>query len=111
MRKIKLDGDLILPTDVVGVLWPEQYSLRGLLRKKTKVAAVKVEFGVITDYQKCIDSLDPRVYTVEVVMEDTFKLFQVGTYEEPTIFRMNGETPTKFRSHWNNYRIVLLTGK
>lgn len=111
MRKIKIEGNWILPTEAIGMPWPENHLLEGI-QKRDRLAAVKIKDGVIVDYKKCLDCPDPRVFTVDLLTEETFRLCQVGTYEEPVIFRMNGFGYTRYRSkdylNWHNYRLVAL---
>ena len=111
MRKLKLDGDIILLKDAISMPWPENHCLKGL-RKKSKVIAVKIIDQVIVDYKRCVVPSEPKIFTVEYVTEETFKLFQIGTYESPIVFRMNGYSSnslgtTAYRN-WDNYRIVEL---
>ena len=109
MRKLKLDGDLVSLKDAISLPWPENHCLKGL-RKKSKVIAVKIINNIIVDYKKCVVSSEPKVFTVEHVTEETFKLFQIGTYESPIVFRMNGYSSNSLGTaayrNWNDYRIV-----
>lgn len=110
MRKFKVGDILVLPTESIGTSLPVDHTLKGSIKRKTKVGAVKIQDGFIQSYKKCIDSSKPRVYTVEQVTEETFRLFQIGTYEHPIIFRMDGTTISDKRN-WGGYKIILLGGR
>ncbi len=111
MKKVKLNNDVVNPKDLLGMPWPSTHSLSGQVSKRSKMAAVEIKDGVIVDYRKCQDS-SLRIYTVEMVTEETFRCFQVGTYDDPIVFRMSGYASTKYRSqayfNWENYRMVLV---
>ena len=110
MKTVKLDGDSIAISNIIGLPWKDNDYLRNDLNRKDKVIAVKVINDIIVDYKKCIESINPKVFTVEQITEDTVRLFQVGTYEQPVVFRMNGFAQTKFKSknymNWHQYRIL-----
>jgi hypothetical protein len=113
MRKFIFNDSEFLPKDLLGLEFPEDYIIPIQIKKYRKLGAVKVEGGFVTDYRKCVDTDKPRVYTVDFVSELTFRLFQVGKYEDPVIFRLNGHASTPYRSknymNWDKYRLVPLT--
>lgn len=96
---------------LMGLPFAEEYRLDFTqIEKYDKFVAIKVVDGVMVDYKKSIFTKEPIVFTVESVVADGLKLFQVGSYDSPVSFRKQGDTLSSFRSHnwvnWDKYIII-----
>jgi hypothetical protein len=88
---------------------PNTISSTTALTKRSKVIAINTVTGEV---RKDMGSSGPRIYTIESTDNNEIKLFQVGTYEVPLKFSMDGlpylaehsRSSMTYKS-WQNHKI------
>lgn len=81
------------------------------IKKREKVYALQVNSNnQIVNFRTDVGDITRlRVYTIELLTEDFFRLYQVGSYEDPVSILYTGYPITKYLTenykNWNSYRL------